>query len=402
MAILVIGGGQAAIAFVAKYRKLGGEKPITMVGEEAYLPYQRPPLSKKYLANEVASQRLYLRPETWYQEQQINLIRHCKVSAIIRHEQQIRLEDGSHIAYDKLLLATGARPRKLPQQAENLYYIRTIDDIDHMRGEFKQERRLCIIGGGYIGLEAASIARKLGLEVSLIEAAPRILGRVASDKTANFIRNMHQAHGVTIIEGVGVKGLEMDKQRICQINLDNGASLETDFIIAGIGIEANDELAKTADLQVDNGIVIDEYCRTNDGNIYAAGDCTRFDYKGQKIRLESVGNAIDQAEIVAANMAGTPTPYRAKPWFWSDQYDGSLQIAGLNMGYDHVVIRHHPPDEYRKWSVWYFKHDELLAVDSFNDAKSYMLAKRLLENKKTIAKSAIMDATNDLKSVITY
>ncbi|MGC6485024.1 MAG: NAD(P)/FAD-dependent oxidoreductase, partial [Candidatus Puniceispirillales bacterium] len=297
-----------------------------------------------------------------------------------------------------LVLATGARARPLPGvegEPAGLYTLRGLADIDAMRDEFSAGRRLLVIGGGYIGLEAASIARKLGLEVTVIEAAPRILGRVASPATADHIRNLHQKHGAVIREGIGVEKILTDGGRVTGALMADGTTEEADFIIAGIGIIANDTLAAEAGLDCDQGIVVDACCRTSDPAIYAAGDCTRFDYRGEPTRLESVGNAINQGEIVAANLAGEETPYQPKPWFWSDQYDLTLQIAGFNRGYDDTVTR--PGAKEGSVSIWYYAGDELIAVDAMGDPRAYMIGKRLIEAGKSLPREVAADAEANLK-----
>ncbi|NBR39793.1 MAG: pyridine nucleotide-disulfide oxidoreductase, partial [Alphaproteobacteria bacterium] len=309
------------------------------------------------------------------------------------------LNGGECLSYDKLVLATGARARPLPEnlskQAAGIYTLRSLGDIDAMRDEFKPRRRLLVIGGGYIGLEAAAIARKLGLDATVVEAAPRILGRVASETTADFIREMHLAKGVKLYEGTGLSSLEISSARVAAAVLSNGARIEVDFVIAGIGILANTELAEAAGLECDEGILVNGECRTDDPDIYACGDCTRFEYEGERIRLESVGNAIDQGEVVAANLAGQPTTYTPKPWFWSDQYDMTLQIAGLNKGYDDTVVR--PGMREGTRSVWYYRADQLIAVDSLGDPRAYMIAKRILDAGKNVPKNIASDPDTNLK-----
>ena len=397
--IIVIGGGQAAASLVTKYRALGGQEPITILSEEPDLPYQRPPLSKKYLVGDMPREKLYFRPADWYDQHQITIHNQTRVGTINREDKTVTLADGATISYDQLVLATGARPRALPQTLlqgqTGIYKIRILSDVDAIRDEFHPNRRLVIIGGGYIGLEAAAIARHFGVEVNLIEVTPRILGRVASKETADFIRKLHQSHGVTLHEGVAIENLLFDNDHISGVQLANGKKIETDFMIVGIGILPNSELAEAVGIACDQGILIDEYCRTNDPNIYAAGDCTRFYYKDQLIRLESVGNAIDQGEVVAANLAGITTQYEPKPWFWSDQYDMTLQIAGLNMGYDDTIIRLGAKSDTQ--SVWYFKEDQLIAVDSMGDARAYMAGKRMIEGGKTLPKSVVADPQSNLK-----
>jgi len=399
MTVLMIGAGQAALTTAEKYRAMGGEDEVIILGDELYIPYQRPPLSKAYLAGDMVLERLYLRPLEWFEKNRISIRSGCLVDAVDRAEKKVRLKGGETLSYDKLVLATGARARPLPEKltksAEGIYTLRSLKDIDSMRDEFKPGRRLLVIGGGYIGLEAAAIARKLGLDATVVEAAPRILGRVASAETAGFIRDMHLAHGVRLYEGTGLASFEISDNRVTAAILSDQTRIEIDFVIAGIGILANTELAEAAGLDCDEGILINEQCRTSDPDIFACGDCTRFDYQGERIRLESVGNAIDQGEVVAASLVGQPTSYNPKPWFWSDQYDMTLQIAGLNMGYDNTIVRQGAREGTQ--SVWYYKSDTLLAVDSLGDPRTYMIAKRILDAGKNVPKDIASDPETNLK-----
>ncbi|MFM7333307.1 MAG: NAD(P)/FAD-dependent oxidoreductase, partial [Tabrizicola sp.] len=303
------------------------------------------------------------------------------------------------LAYDHLALTTGSTPRRLPAaiggELQGVYTVRTLADVDAMRGEFAAGRRVIIVGGGYIGLEAAAVASKLGLDVTVLEMAPRILQRVAAPETSDFVRAMHQAHGVKVLESTGLDRL-VGETRVEGALLKDGRTLPADFVIVGVGITPNTQLAEAAGLTLDNGIATDELGRTSDPSIWSAGDCASFPWKGGRIRLESVGNAIDQAEAVAANILGAGQPYQAKPWFWSDQYDLKLQIAGLNIGYDHVVTR---KGEGEAVSFWYYRGADLLAVDAMNDSRAYMVGKRLIEMGKSPGPEVIV-STPDLKALL--
>lgn len=398
--IVVIGAGQAAASFVAKFRSLDQESQVTIIGEELSYPYQRPPLSKKYLLGEMDAERLLLRPQSWYDENAVEMRTGTQAKQIDTTQKQVELSSGEEISYDKLVLATGSAARKLPSaltdDARNVYTVRNLADVNSMRDEFREGRKLVVIGGGYIGLEAAAVARKFGVEVVLVEAAPRILGRVASEATADFIRKLHINKGVRIIENVGVKSMAQTARKVTTIALENGENISTDFMIAGIGIVPGSALAQEAGLDCDQGILVDVNSRTSDPHIYAAGDCTRFEYQGNLIRLESVQNAIDQAENAALSIAGQAAPYIPKPWFWSDQYDLTLQIAGLNSGYDEVVIRHGADENTQ--SVWYYKDNQLISVDAMNEPRSYMIGKRIIEGGKNLPKEVSKDPSADLKS----
>lgn len=396
--IFVIGGGQAGSSLVAKLRALGFDGKITLIGEEQSPPYQRPPLSKKYLLGELELERLYLRPKAFYAEQDIELRLGEKVTAINPAEKTLTI--GSEVLnYDQLALTTGSEPRRLPAaiggDLEGVYVVRGLGDVDAMAPEIAENRRVLIIGGGYIGLEAAAVAAKRGLKVTLVEMADRILQRVASPETSDFFRDMHRSYGVDIREGVGLNRL-LGEGRVTGAELSDGSVLEVDFAIVGVGITPSITLAEMAGLDIENGIKTDPFGRTSAPDVWAAGDCASFPYKGARIRLESVPNAIDQSEIVAANMLGAEKEYLAKPWFWSDQYDVKLQIAGLNTGYDTIVTRKAEISV----SFWYYQGNTLLAVDAMNDPRAYMVGKRLIEMGKSPAKELVSDPETDLKSLL--
>mgnify|MGYP006283254677 CR=1 FL=1 len=398
--IVVVGAGQAGQALVSKLRSLGFDGSVTLIGEEPQPPYQRPPLSKAYLLGEMELERLFLRPESYYAENGIDL--HLNETAVaIDRQDRVVVAGGETVPYDQLALTTGAVPRRLPGavggELEGVHVVRTLRDVDRMAPEFAEGRRVLIVGGGYIGLEAAAVAAKKGLTVTLVEAADRILGRVAAPETAAYFRTLHRDHGVDIREGVGLDRLTGDT-RVDGAVLADGSELPLDFVIVGIGITPATELAAAAGLEIENGIRTDAFGRTSDPLIWAAGDCASFPWRGGRIRLESVGNAIEQAEAVAANMLGPETPYVARPWFWSDQYDVKLQIAGLNTGYDRVVTR--PGGDPRTVSFWYYRGDALLAVDAMNDPRAYMVGKRLIEAGKSPEPEAVADPDTDLKALL--
>lgn len=396
--IVVIGAGQAGSALVAKLRALGHAGDLTLIGDEPVPPYQRPPLSKKYLMGEMELERLFLRPAAWYDDQRITLRKGQTVTRIDPAARMVWLGDEA-IPYDQLALTTGADLRRLPASVggdlAGVYGVRKLSDIDAMAPEFVAGRRVLIVGGGYIGLEAAAVAAQKGLQVTLIEAAPRILGRVAAPETADAVRALHLSRGVTIREGLGLVRLT-GEGRVSGADLADGSHIAVDFAIVGIGITPADRLAREAGLGIDNGIATDALGRTSDPAIWAAGDCASLVYKGARIRLESVQNAIDQAESVAANMLGADSPYAPMPWFWSDQYDMKLQIAGLNTGYDRVVARVSGAGR----SHWYFRGDQFLAVDALNDPRAYMVGKRMLETGRTPPPQALADPATDLKSLL--
>ena len=397
--VVVIGAGQAGSSCVAKLRSGGFTGSITLIGEESAPPYQRPPLSKKYLLGDMALERLYLRPESYYAENGIDLHLSQTAVSIDRADRKV-VADGHSWDYDRLVLATGSVSRRLPPAIggllDGVYCMRDLKDADAMAPLFQPGKNLLVVGGGYIGLEAAAVAAQKGLNVTLVEMADRILQRVAAPQTSDFFRDLHIKHGVRIIEGTGLDTL-LGEGHVTGARLSDGTELKVDFAIVGIGITPATELAKAAGLEIDNGIKTDSFGRTSDPHIWSAGDCASFPYKGDRLRLESVGNAIDQGEIVAENIMGAETPYTAKPWFWSDQYDCKLQIAGLNAGYDRIVTRQGADGSV---SYWYYKGETLLALDAMNDPRAYMVGKRLIENGKSPNPTLIADPAQDLKPLL--
>ena len=398
--VVVIGAGQAGAALVARLRSGGHAGPITLIGEEPHLPYQRPPLSKGYLLGEMDADRLTLRSAAFYAEQDITLRLGTPVTGIDPAARTVTLGDDA-IAYDHLVFTTGSVPRRLAPaiggDLAGVYTVRNLADVDAERAEFRPGRRLVIVGGGYIGLEAAAVAAKLGLDVTVLEMAPRILQRVAAPETSDYFRALHTAHGVKILESTGLERLLGEAGHVTAARLSDGREIPADFVIAGVGILPATQLAEAAGLAIENGIRTDSHGRTSDPHIWAAGDCASFPWQGGRLRLESVQNAIDQAELVADNILGAGKDYVPMPWFWSDQYDCKLQIAGLNTGYDHIVTR--GPDG-AAVSFWYFKGDRLLAVDAMNDPRAYMVGKRLLETGRSADPAALRNPATNLKSLL--
>lgn len=401
--LVIVGAGQAGFALAAKLRALKDMRPITLIGSEDVAPYQRPPLSKKYLLGEMEFERLTFRPDNWYPDNDIELLLSTYVEEIDRKAKRLRMHNGAMIDYHTLALATGAAPRKLPAgiggELNGVYTIRDKRDADLLTGEMQPGRRLLVIGGGYIGLEAAAVARHLGLAVTLIEMADRILQRVAASETADAMRAIHKSHGVNILEETGLNRLVGENGRVCAAELSDGSTVEVDLVIVGIGVSANDQLAQDCGLEVGNGIIVDEFARTSDPAIFAMGDCAKLPWKGSRIRLESVQNAVDQADAAAAVMAGGDRPYEAKPWFWSDQYDVKLQIAGFNLGYDETLVR--PGAREGSLSVWYFRRGSFIAVDAINDAKAYVSGKKMLESGIEPDRAMLADPGTDLKQLLT-
>lgn len=396
--IVIIGAGQAGASLAERLRKEGYEGKVTLVGAEPFPPYERPPLSKSYLLGKCARERLFLRPREIYEENEIALRLGEAVTAVDTDAQTVAI-GADRLSYDQLAFATGSLPIRLPAviggELEGVHTIRSLTDIDSVSSSFVSGARVLIVGGGYIGLEAAAVAAKLDLDVSLVEMAPRILGRVACEETASVIRKKHVQHGVDIREGVGLARLIGD-DRVKSAELTDGRILDVDFVIVGIGVCPSVELADVSGLAIDNGIATDKFGRTNIRNVWAAGDCASFPYKGVRIRLESVQNAIDQAEVVAKNMLGAELHYSPYPWFWSDQFDLKLQIAGLNTGYDKVIVRNTEAGR----SHWYFGGGRFLAVDALNAPRDYMVGKRILEMGKSVTTTQVADSTTDLKALL--
>jgi 3-phenylpropionate/trans-cinnamate dioxygenase ferredoxin reductase subunit len=398
--VVIVGAGQAGSSLACKLRALGHTGPITIIGEESVLPYERPPLSKAYLLGNLEQERLFLRPHDFYSEQQIEVITGCRVDAIDCLNRRVSIGD-QQIEYDALALTTGSVARRLPAAVggnlPGTFVVRGLDDIDAIRAACKPGGRALVVGGGYIGLEASAAFRKLGMQVTLVEMASRILQRVAASQTSDYFRELHRQNGVQILEETSLVALHGDS-RVTGATLSDGVHIDVDLVVVGVGIDPATGLAAEAGLEIVDGIAVDAFGRTSDAAIWAAGDCTSFPYRGRRIRLESVPHAGDQAMIVAENMLGGAVEYTATPWFWSDQYDVKLQIAGLSGGFDHVVVRPGPRDG--AVSHWYYKGDNLLAVDAINDPRSFMAGRRLLEHEVSVDPRAIADTTVNLKDLI--
>lgn len=397
--IVIVGAGQAGATLAETLRSKGYGGPLTLIGAETDPPYERPPLSKAYLLGDMARERLYLRPEAIYAEKGIELKLGQPVTHLDTAAKQLTV-GGEAISYDQLALTTGSVPNRLPAaiggDMEHVFTVRSLADIDRMQPFFSRNARVLVVGGGYIGLEAAAVAAKLGLDVVLVEMAERILGRVAASETADVIRAEHKEHGVDIREGVGLERLLGEEGVVTGARLTDGSELAVDFVIVGTGIRPDTRLAEEAGIVCENGIAVDELGRTSAPDVWAAGDCASFPYKGRRLRLESVQNAIDQAQAVAANMLGAGSPYVPYPWFWSDQYDLKLQIAGLNTGYDRIVVRRRDGAV----SHWYFRGETLLAVDAVNAPRDYMVGKRLLEMGRNVDPAKVADPETDLKALL--
>ena len=401
MRTVIAGAGHAAGQVVATLRQQKYAGSIVLIGDEQYLPYQRPPLSKKFLAGEMPAERLYFKPESFYDVPEIELRLQTTIGAIDRDARQLTLDGGNNIPYDKLVLALGARVRELPVAGSDLagvHYVRNIADVQGIREDLEGSRHLVIVGAGYIGLEVAAVTRTLGLDVTVVEMADRVMSRVVSPEISDFYQIEHANQGVKLRLGTGVTALH-GKRRVKGVEVDDGEIIPADLVVVGIGILPNTELASTAGLAVDDGIVVDDRCRTSDTNIYAVGDCTRHPNSiyGRSLRLESVHNALEQAKTAASNICGADNQYAQVPWFWSDQYDLKLQIAGLSQGYDDVVIRGNPAE--RSFSCVYLKDSRLIAVDAVNAPRDFMQSKTLIADGSVFEADRLADPNASLRDL---
>jgi 3-phenylpropionate/trans-cinnamate dioxygenase ferredoxin reductase component len=397
--IVIIGAGQAGAQAVQSLRAEGFAGPITLVGDEAYPPYQRPPLSKAYLLGTFERPRLFLKADAYYAEAGCELLLNTSVKAIHRAERRVELSDGRKLPYDKLLLATGARVRKLRCPGADLpgiHYLKTIADVDGLQAVFQAGKRIAIVGGGYIGLEVAAVGAKRGLEVTVFEAMDRLMARAVSPQLSDFYAREHEKAGVTLKLNTGVEAFEggAKVERV----IAGGKSYDADIVLVGIGVIPCDELAVAAGLASEDGIVVDRNARAGDPHIWAAGDCTRHvGREGHEIRLECVQNAIDQAKHAALAMVGKPKTYSEVPWFWSDQYDLKLQIAGLARPTDTLILRGDPAN--RKFAVFHLRDGAVAAVEAVNAASEYMIGKKLVAEGKQIAAETLADTSIPMKQM---
>ncbi len=399
--IVIVGAGQCGVQAADTLRRRGFSGRIVLVNGEGHLPYQRPPLSKQYLVGDMNMERLALRPEGFFDEQNIELLSDTHATSLDRQGRKLKLSDGRTLSYDKLLLATGTRARQLSVPGSHLdgvYCLRGLADADAIRERLSGSERVVVIGGGFIGLEMAAAARKLGKEVVVLESASRLMPRIMPAELSEYYAQLHRENGVDIRTGVSVTSLNGESS-VVSVTCDD-VELGADIVVVGIGVEVNDELAANAGLECDNGIVVDEACRTSDPNIFAAGDCTRHFNPIYKchLRLESVQNATDQARIAAMAMLGEDETYKALPWFWTDQFGVKLQMVGLSEGYDQMVVR----GEFGKvpFSVYYLKDGRILASDVFNGAKEFMACRRALPLNERVDVERLKDREAPILEVL--
>lgn len=400
---IVIGASHAAVQLIISLRQNGWEGSITVISDEAYLPYQRPPLSKGYLANTIADKQLALRAPAAYEKLDVIFKLSTRVTAIDTDNKQVHLDSGETLCFDKLALCTGARARRLPIPGADLnaiHYLRTMDDVKGIQASSVAAKNAVIIGGGYIGLETAASLNKLGVKVTILETESRLLKRVASPQVSAFYLRLHTEEGIDIRLNTQAAEL-VGEQTLNQVICADGTAIDADMAIIGIGVIANTELASDAGLNVDNGILVNKLAQTSHSDIVAAGDCTNHPNPilNRNLRLESVPNATEQAKAAAASLCGIEKPYAELPWFWSDQFDVKLQIAGMNQGYTEAVVRG-DIDNGRSFSVFYTANNKILAADCINRPKDFMLAKKLILQSADCDPATLADENIELKSLL--
>lgn len=403
---VIVGGGQAGAQCAISLRQHGWSGGIVMIAAEETLPYQRPPLSKAYLADEIGADRLLLRNQAFYDAQSIRTRLGESVTAIDRRDNVVVTSEGEIFPFAKLFLATGTRPRKLAvpgSRLEGIGYLRSIEDVRSLQPAFQGASHLIVVGGGYIGLEVAAVARKRGMNVTVVEAGERLLGRVTGEAVSDFYAAMHRVKGTNIRLRTTVVAFEGER-KVRAVRLSSGEELPCDLAVIGIGVDANDELAMYSGIDVEPGagIVVDPMMRTSDTDIYAIGDCAlaKNPFAGRRQRIESVANAIEQGRVAAAHAAGASVPAPAVPWFWSDQFDVKLQSAGLlSKGYDQAVVRGDPAEG--SFSVFYLKGHMLVALDAINAAADFNVAKRIIAMPNVALNAAgIADLSRDVRELL--
>ena len=394
--VLIIGGGQAGSMTAINLRKQKFEGSIAIITEEAHHPYQRPPLSKGFLTGDFKQENLFFKSESYYEKNKIKVFLKSHAVSIEIKKQKVILGSGEEIKYKKLVIATGSKLNKItPEEDEKIIYLNSMSKAINLKKRLEEHKSIGIIGAGYIGLEVAATAKKMDLKTTLFEAEKRIMQRSASDEIASFIKSYHEKMGVEFKLGSLVQKITTEDS--LRIVLNDGQISEPDFVVIGVGVQAACDIAQEAGIDCNNGILVDENCLTSEENIYAAGDCVNYYFSryGSRQRLESVQNAIDQATTVSASIMGAPITYKSTPWFWSDQYDLKIQIAGLSQDSDLLVTRGNKDD--CKFSVCHFKNSRLMAVECVNDQKTFMLGKKLIEAESKITPEAIENVQTNLR-----
>lgn len=400
---IIIGASHAGSELAIALRKEGWEGKILVISDDTHLPYHRPPLSKDFLSGEREKDSLLIRAAGIYEKQEIEFLLGVRVEKIDRAQKTVQLKNGEAMAYDKLAFCTGARvlPLRIPgAELDGVCYLRDMKDAEAIRAHIVPGGNAVIIGAGYIGLEAAASLTKLGMKVTVLEREDRVLKRVTDKVVADFFTKLHTEAGVTIHTSSSAHSF-VGQDRVEMVELKNGQHLPADLVLVGIGVRPNSELAEAIGLEVNDGIVVDKYARTADPDIVAAGDCTSHPNAlyGWRLRLESVPNAMDQAKSAAASICGIDKEYNSLPWFWSDQYDVTLQIAGLNLDYDQVVVRHNSQKEH-SMVAWYLREGIVIAADCINYPKAFMAAKRFIPKQPRVDPAALSDETVDLKTLL--
>ncbi|MEM8683176.1 MAG: FAD-dependent oxidoreductase [Pseudomonadota bacterium] len=397
---VIVGAGHGAGQVVASLKQKGYDGEVTLIGDEAWLPYQRPPLSKKFLSGDLPAERLLFKPEAFYDDVTVRL--NERVERIEPGNKTLTTRSGDPVAYGTLVLATGSSVRRLVcdgADLQGIHYLRSIADVDAIRADMPEGARVAIVGAGYIGLEVAAVARSLGHEVTVVEMADRVMSRVVSKDVSAFFDRVHRERGVDLRLMTGLVAFHGDGGRVTGIETNAGEMIDADLVVVGIGISPNDQLARDAGLDVDDGIVVDDHCRTSDPAIFAIGDCTRHPnaiYQ-DTLRLESVHNALEQAKTAAENIVGGDAHYNQVPWFWSDQYEFKLQIAGLSTAYDDVVLRGSPDDD--SFSCVYLKDGRFIAIDCINAPKDFMQAKSVIAGLPCIPRETLANTALTFKDI---
>ena len=399
--ILIVGAGQATGQLLISLKQKKYKGKIKVFADEKYYPYQRPPLSKKYLSGELSYERLFIKQRKFFDELDVEFNLSCRVEKISTNKKQIQTKEGQH-NYERLVIATGTRPRRISidlHESKNIYYLRNIEDAEKIKHSIKKNQSIVIIGGGYIGLEVAATAIKFGCEVTVIEQQDRVMKRVVSKEVSNFFEDYHLSQGVRFIFNDEINSIKRVNNKH-EISLSTGKIIHADSILVGIGGIPNTEIAENTDIEINNGISIDSKCRTNINNIFSMGDCTNFwsELYGKKIRLESVQNAIDQAKVLADNIMNIDSIYDSVPWFWSDQYDLKLQIAGLSEGYDETILR--GDKKTKSFSCLYLKEGKIIAIDAINRPKDFIQSKVLIQEKRRIDREKASNDDIELKQFI--
>jgi len=397
--IVIVGAGQAGGSAALQLRSAGFEGALTLIGAEPHPPYERPPLSKAYLTGDLAYDSLLLRPLEFYGDQNVQLLTDTSVTSINLVEKVVMTSDKQALRFDKLLLATGARPRQLPISGADLpgvHYLRTLGDVAALQNTMRRAQNVCLIGGGYVGLEFASVARKAGLKVTVLEAADRLLQRVTTPEMSEYFADLHRSHGVEVCVGARIQEIQGAHQ-VERVVCEHG-TVTADLVLIGIGALPNVEIAEAAGLACDNGIQVDEMCRSSHPDVFAAGDCTNHPNAllKRRLRLESAPNATDQARVAATNMMGANETYCTVPWFWSDQYTSKLQAVGFSSDGTQSICR--GDKAAHQFAMFYLKENRLVAVEAINSAKAFMAGKRLYGHE--LDPDQLADPATDLRSLI--